>query len=841
MKPFPPDHPAFTWRFDRRNDRAPLPAADTSRVEYERDQAELAWRTAQAAKSPAEARMWLERAYRFTPSDRNLAFSLAAARLADGDMPAARALFNRLAERHPTRAVLSGLAAASLACGDMPAARTALGRVLAIAVPDETIAALARALAPLEGWCGLTFDGQILGAATGEPAYDLDGATLKHRRGRQLPEQWRRAKALRAQLNGRDLLGSPIDLSAILRTEGFVELTGTGITGWAWHPAAPEIDPVLQLVRDGETRTIIAHDLSISFRGTSPLARPRGFSATLDTSRPVHVRGLDGRDVLGSPVGGPAPAPKRSRRKALAPRDGVAIVVPVYRGLSATLACLQSVLATLGPADRLIVVDDASPEPALSAALHELHQAGRITLLPSCKDDPARNAGFPAAANAGLSEAAGQDVVLLNSDTIVFPGWLETLTAAIHSAPDIGTATPFSNDATIFTYPDPENPSAMPSVEQGARLAAQALQANPGILVEVPTGHGFCLFIRAACLQQTGRLRADLFAQGYGEENDFCERARALGWRHVAVPSVYVAHHGGVSFGTAKDHLLARNGAILDRLHPTYRGRVDAFIAADPLLPARTRLDALRLTQAVDRDAVLLISHAGHGGTTRIVRERAAALRNIGLRPLVLRGADGFSSLSGGTAAQGGLAEGEPAEDSIDTPNLRFHLPEDAPELIRLLQSLRIVRAELHHLLGHGREITDILAGVAVPFDAWVHDYQWLCARIALVTGAGRFCGEPPTAVCDVCVAEWGDAQEVPITPAALRARSADLLAGAARVIAPSQDVVRRIRRHFPSAAVQETPWEADPPRPSCTDRRRDSGGCGGRRHRHGEGLRCAA
>jgi glycosyltransferase involved in cell wall biosynthesis len=174
--------------------------------------------------------------------------------------------------------------------------------------------------------------------------------------------------------------------------------------------------------------------------------------------------------------------------------------------------------------------------------------------------------------------------------------------------------------------------------------------------------------------------------------------------------------------------------------------------------------------------------------------------------------ADGFSSLSGGTAAQGGLAEGEPAEDSIDTPNLRFHLPEDAPELIRLLQSLRIVRAELHHLLGHGREITDILAGVAVPFDAWVHDYQWLCARIALVTGAGRFCGEPPTAVCDVCVAEWGDAQEVPITPAALRARSADLLAGAARVIAPSQDVVRRIRRHFPSAAVQETPWEADPP-----------------------------
>jgi GT2 family glycosyltransferase len=41
--------------------------------------------------------------------------------------------------------------------------------------------------------------------------------------------------------------------------------------------------------------------------------------------------------------------------------------------------------------------------------------------------------------------------VLLNSDTLVAPGWLEDLRAVAYSAPDIGTATPLSNDATILS------------------------------------------------------------------------------------------------------------------------------------------------------------------------------------------------------------------------------------------------------------------------------------------------------------------------------------------------------------------------------------------------------
>ena len=78
------------------------------------------------------------------------------------------------------------------------------------------------------------------------------------------------------------------------------------------------------------------------------------------------------------------------------------------------------------------------------------------------------------------------------------------------------------------------------------------------------------MYVQRACLDAVGLLRADLFAQGYGEENDFCLRARHLGWRHVAAPGVFVAHVGGHSFGAAARHLRARNEALLERLHPGY-------------------------------------------------------------------------------------------------------------------------------------------------------------------------------------------------------------------------------------------------------------------------------
>ena len=105
---------------------------------------------------------------------------------------------------------------------------------------------------------------------------------------------------------------------------------------------------------------------------------------------------------------------------------------------------------------------------------------------------------------------------------------------------------------------------------------------NGGEAIDIPVGVGFCMYIRRACLDAVGLFRADLFAQGYGEENDFCLRARHLGWRHVAATGVFVAHIGGQSFGTAARHLRARNAALLERLHPGYDALIQAHVRGGP-------------------------------------------------------------------------------------------------------------------------------------------------------------------------------------------------------------------------------------------------------------------
>jgi GT2 family glycosyltransferase len=769
------------------------------RAEYEREQARSAWDRAESATDPDEARTWLERAHRFVPGDQNIAFALALARLTTGDNAASLDLFRIIAQRHATRDVCCGIAAAALALGEIAEAADAIGRALATAAPNETVTGLAgriAAAACMAGWAGLQDDGRPLFAAPGPVRFRIDGRPVRLSAGGTLPDAWRHAGFLSVEAGGLPLLGSPIDIAAILRTEGVVELTKGGLEGWAWHPGAPETDPVLHVVTASGTTELVARDLSVSFRGTAPLARPRGFRLAVDTAASVRVLGRDRRDLLGSPLGGPTAALRAPRPRSAA---GTAVIVPAYRGKETTLACLESVLATLGPDDSVLVVNDASPEPDLAAALQALARAGRIRLLPSCAEDPARNLGFPAAANAGLRATGGRDAVLLNSDTLVFPGWLEALHAAAHSAPDIGTATPFSNDATIFTYPDPASPTPMPAPDEAAALARLAARINGKTIVDVPTGHGFCLYIRADCLHRTGLLRPQLFAQGYGEENDFTERARHLGWRHVAVPGAFVAHVGGTSFGTARDHLLRRNGEILNRLHPEYRERVAAFIAADPLFPARRRLDAARwqaAARARQNGSVLLIAHGGIGGTARVVRERVAAIRDAGRQPVILRGQDGSTTVD--------------AADGFS--NLRFDLPAELPALARLLASARPEAAEIHHLRDQDFSVLGLLDRFSIPYDVWVHDYMWLCPRLSLVTGDGRFCGEPPPAVCGPCVAQWGDGLERPISAESLRAMSAGLLAGARRVVTPSADVAARIRRHFPAAPVSIEPWESDPP-----------------------------
>ncbi|HTW29172.1 MAG TPA: glycosyltransferase, partial [Acetobacteraceae bacterium] len=497
----------------------------------------------------ASARSWLERAHRLAPKDGTVAFTLAMLLLRLGD-PAAIPLFESFAQTHDRREAWLGLAAARRHARQADAAAAAAAAALARHVPDPSFAPLLDGLASaagLPGWCGVTGDGLLLlggGAAIEAVSLALDGrpvAALAGDEGATLPRGWAKARRLEVSIGGKALLGSPIAVPAIRRIEGFVAVGDGGIEGWAWHPGDPDRDPKLTLLGpDGQRRVVVARDFDVPVPEEAPLARPRGFrlragalGAFLDA--PLRVVGHDGRDLLGSPLdpgaerrsagalaravpggtsdlpaalfapvwagvsGPPAPAPRE--------RAGIDVIVPVHRDAATTRACLDSLATTVGEEVRVIVVDDASPDPELVRALDQRARAGRIRLIRLPE-----NRGFPAAANAGLRAAAGRDAVLLNSDTLLAPGWLEGLRAAAYSAPDIGTATPLSNDATILSYPAIDGGNPVPDLAATRRLARLAASANAGQVVEIPTGVGFCLYLRHDCLERVGLFREDLFA-----------------------------------------------------------------------------------------------------------------------------------------------------------------------------------------------------------------------------------------------------------------------------------------------------------------------------------------
>ncbi len=790
--------------------------------------AQSAWRhsrDAAAVGDADEALRWLHRARRLLPKDATVAFALASALMQAGSLAEAAELFQRVGDQHSLSEAWAGLAACRRMLGDTDRAVLATAAALQASVPTPTLRALASAVtadAGVSGWCGLDGDGRVHVGASRNVRLWLDGIAVEPvwsgDKG-QLPAGWRKARLLNVECNGAPCLGSPLNIAKIIAVEGVVETKDDGLAGWAWHPADPARDPVLTIQGQAITATEPADDISLD----RPLARPRRFavaSIAIGQDAAVSVRDPAGRHLSGSPIDpamerrtaatlaravqhlGAAPTHASILADVVMPQRGgpvtrpspVDVVIPAYRGRSQTLACLHSVLAAIPRGTRVWVVEDASPEPDLVAALEALARQKRIRLIRQPE-----NLGFPATANAGLRACAPRDAVLLNSDTLVPPGWLDRLCAAAYSAPDIGTVTPLTNDGTVVSYPDIIGGNPVPDLAASVTTDKLAQRANADAVVDIPTGVGFCLYLRRDCLDEVGLFREDCFAQGYGEENDLCLRARHLGWRSVAAPGVFVAHVGGQSFGPARTHLMRRNLVVLNRLHPGYDALVAAHIAADPLAPARRRIDALRWAAGRSvAGAAILVTHGGGGGVDQVVKQRATALASAGLRSIVLRPG----------ASKQGTCRVE--ADDATYPNLTYAVPRELPEVARLLRADRPRHMELHHLLGHDHAILGLARTLRLPMDLFVHDYAWFCQRIALVSTGRRYCGEPDTAGCEACVADLGSNLLEDIAVPALRARSLVDMASARQVIAPSADAATRIRRHFPNIAPLVRPWEDD-------------------------------
>jgi len=777
---------------------------------------EMAWRNGAAAAATGDhqsALLWLERAQRIAPDDPRIALDLANIRLGLGghaQIALAAAAFEFLASRYDAAAAWLGIIAARRLAGAHGPAAEALAKYLARhCVPEDWgFAELALAVSKTAGWpgyCGIDTESRLhIVAGDAKCACYLDGVKAGLRHLDVAPQGMLSLWAEKTQL-----LGSPLNLAVIRRVEGMVEGASGGLTGWASCPAAPLGVPQIALIDSAGHRQAIALGAILPADDAAPLTARHGFevsAAMLEgLTPPFRVTGPNGQDILGSPLdpsAGPEPALAQAfglTNVILPERARLAVVVPVYGGLAVTQACLTALPSALPPGTKLILVEDAAPDSKLADWLGAFARDNGAYLIRH-----ARNRGFPAAANAGLMAAGGCDVLLLNSDALVPPGAIQALLEAVYSRPEIGSATPFSNEAAILSYPRRAGGNPAPDLEGTIALHLLAAEANQTGTIEIPTGIGFCLLMRHDCIAATGRLRAALFAQGYGEENDWCQRARLRGFRHVAATGVYVAHYGGASFGAAGRALNMRNGRLLEGLYPGYVEMIGTFLEADPLAMARRNFDQKRFAAGRKDAAVLLISHSHGGGVRRRVEVEMDQIRAAGKRPILISPAAPSNNAKYPWPAQ--LSDAGPGE----YPNLHFSMPDDQQKLLDLLAAEQIGHVRLHHGLGHHEAIRNIAGHLGSPLDIVLHDYASFCPRVHLIGMQNRYCGEPNLQGCAACVASLGDETREFLSLEHLLARSAREFAGARNITVPSADAARRIARHFPGVLPKVTPWEDD-------------------------------
>jgi GT2 family glycosyltransferase/glycosyltransferase involved in cell wall biosynthesis len=514
---------------------------------------------------------------------------------------------------------------------------------------------------------------------------------------------------------------------------------------------------------------------------------------------------LDGGRRLPGTQGLPRGAPPR-----------VDIVVPAYRGVAETLACLHGVLGSGDSvAHRVIVIDDCSPEAELSAALRALAAESGATYLRN-----ETNLGFVATANRGMAES-DSDVLLLNSDTVVPRGFLDRLYRAAYSDPAIATVTPLSNNATICSLPLPPGTEGAPYGLDTSAIDAICREVNAGTVRDIPTAHGFCMFIKRAAIDDVGPFDAVQFGAGYGEENDFSLRVFERGWRNVAACDVYVHHLGAVSFAAAREARIAANLGKVEALYPYYHHFVADFLRTDPLHDARNRVQKAAWRRL--GRSVLFVTLALEGGAVRHADDMMRRLTEEGYLALALSMGRDHDQRPMLTLRR--WASGEA---------LRYPHPARVTEALADVLDLSPQFIHVQHLLDLPDGVGEFIRDCGIPYAVTLHDFFYACPKVTLIDEGGGYCGMPPVAKCTACV------RHGPIHPnihpslgrharvgETWRGKWDSLLRDATQVIAPSRDTASRYAALFPGLTATVRPHFGVPstlvpqPRPAVGTRLR--------------------
>lgn len=491
-----------------------------------------------------------------------------------------------------------------------------------------------------------------------------------------------------------------------------------------------------------------------------------------------------------------------------------AIVIPVYKGYKEVRACLESVDRTVPDSTQIVIVNDRSPEPEIHTFLREFTLSRRNTRLIENRD----NLGFPRSVNRGLELVRGKDVVVLNADTRVPERWLERLTEKAQSLPNIASVTPLTNNGTIMSYPrlNYENYIDDAMIDELDTLFEKVATDD---VLEVPTAVGFCMYMTAGALADTGFLGEE-WGKGYAEEVDWCLRARDLGYVHIAAPNVFVGHVGSVSFGAAvREDLSTKNNEKLRKKFPEFTRNVIDHLKADPLRKVRVAADIARL-KALGQTLCFHVSNGLGGGTQHYVDKLSGALKEAGVYNLMVEPHEVKNPYD---------PCGE-AEILVRSTDGQFHSFMTISELADLFGARKPARKaksaakardilHIHSTLGHYLDNAIAMSAAAkkagLQITATIHDFSWVCPRVQLLRWGTDFCGLPDLAGCDSCVSQKKfefdiKAADIDNGIEGWLSKNLEILKTADAIISPSEYPKEAILKRFPDLDVKFVPHFSD-------------------------------
>lgn len=211
----------------------------------------------------------------------------------------------------------------------------------------------------------------------------------------------------------------------------------------------------------------------------------------------------------------------------------VSIVIPAHNQLEYCRLCVDSIHRHATRPFKLILVDNGSTD-----GVSEYFDS-----VPDADVAHSRtNRGFAGGVNLGLERAEGH-VILLNSDTIVTPGWLERLERVFDDA-QVGMAGPVTNYASGPQHIEGIEPDSIEAIDAYAHNRAEKYANKTQSVTRLV---GFCLMIRDEVLQSVGKFDEE-FGIGNFEDDDYCRRVREAGHRLCIAEDCFVFHFGHRTF-----------------------------------------------------------------------------------------------------------------------------------------------------------------------------------------------------------------------------------------------------------------------------------------------------